>query len=104
MGCSSPALHRTSLKPPNHDTKTFSAAAGPAKTPPGHALTPLVPPTFQEGVGSDGEEGQLQKGLAVDEGLEPLGGLQHHGVPEGSGILLQQVCQLEKHTAMVSRH
>lgn len=58
--------------------------------------SPRFPPTFQEGIGSHGEEGQLEKGFAVDERLEPLGGLQHHGVPEGSCILLQQVCQLKK--------
>lgn len=62
----------------------------------------LVSPTFQEGVGSDGEEGQLEKGFAVDECLEPLWGLQHHRVLEGSCILLQQVCQLKKPETTVS--
>lgn len=61
--------------------------------------------TFKEGVCSDGEERQLEKGFAVDERLEPLWGLQHHGVPEGSCILLQQVCQLEKpKTESVTEH
>lgn len=66
------------------------------------SITLVFPPTFQEGIGSHGEEGQLEKGFAVDECLEPLRRLQHHGVPEGSCILLQQVCQLKKPKITVS--
>lgn len=65
-------------------------------------------PTFQVGVSCHGEERQLQESLAVDERLEPLGGLQHQGVSEGGRVPLQQLRQLRgqngwRHTGCVTR-
>lgn len=59
-----------------------------------HSHTCFIP-TFQESVSCDGEERQLQESLAVDERLEPLGGLQHQGVSEGGRVPLQQLRQLQ---------
>lgn len=78
------------------------SAAQTQKCCAGHVPTRFTP-TFQEGVSRHGEERQLQESLAVDERLEPLGGLQHQGVSEGGRVPLQQLRQLRGQNGGVTR-
>lgn len=55
-----------------------------------------VSPTFQESVCCNGEEGQLQEGLAENEGLEPLWRVHHHWVFELLRIPPENIFQLHR--------